>query len=252
MADLIDSYDESNYATFAAVRENHPSVASTSAIGQALTNGATPYFLTSAKFYLKRIGTPDGDLRAVLYASSGTVGTNAVPTGAALSTSDTIAASAVGTAAFELITFTFDGTYKMLANTDYCIVCEGFDGTNWGASHKIAVGLDNTSPTHGGNYLRHNTGSWGADSGVDTIFYIYGNAALTLSGVTRDASGAILGSCTVWLFKTSDKSFVGETTSNAVTGVFSFSVVAGAHFIRAFKDGVPNVFGTTDDDLAGV
>lgn len=74
---------------------------------------------------------------------------------------------------------------------------------------------------------------------------------VTLSGVTRDANGNPLGGCTVWLFKTSDKNFVAETTSDA-NGNYSFEVVSGVkYFIRAHKDGTPNVFGTTDDNLSG-
>lgn len=72
-------------------------------------------------------------------------------------------------------------------------------------------------------------------------------------GVTRDADGNPLGSCTVWLFRTLDKSFVEEKTSGG-DGSYSFLVLDDVteYFIRAYKDGVPNVFGTTDRDLKGV
>lgn len=73
----------------------------------------------------------------------------------------------------------------------------------------------------------------------------------TLSGVTRDSGGSSLGGCTVWLFKSSDKSYVDSTTSDG-SGNYSFTVGAGIeHFIRIHKDGSPNVFGTSDDDLTG-
>lgn len=72
-----------------------------------------------------------------------------------------------------------------------------------------------------------------------------------LSGVTRDANGNPLGNCTVCLFRTSNKKFIEEKTSD-VNGNFSFSVIQGTeYFIRAHKDGTPNVFGTTDDNLTG-
>ena len=72
----------------------------------------------------------------------------------------------------------------------------------------------------------------------------------SISGITRDGASNILGNCTVWLFKSSDKSFIEETTSN-VSGEYSFDgLLAGiSYFIRAFKNGSPNIFGTTDDDL---
>lgn len=71
-----------------------------------------------------------------------------------------------------------------------------------------------------------------------------------ISGITRNSGGFAFGNCTVWLFKTSDKSFVEETTSNG-SGEYTFDgLLAGIdYFIRAFKDGTPNVFGTTDDNL---
>jgi hypothetical protein len=82
-----------------------------------------------------------------------------------------------------------------------------------------------------------------------SIYVTYG--LLYLSGVTKDGAGNILGSCTVWLFKASDKSYVASTTSDPTTGVYSFQVTVGiAYFVRAFKDG-SNVFGCTDDDLVG-
>jgi len=98
--------------------------------------------------------------------------------------------------------------------------------------------------------------TWNAGSGEDADINIdnLDIQEASISGVTRDSSGAVLGSCTVWLFKTSDKSFVAEVTSDAVTGAFTFTAVEGGatrFFIRAFKDGSPNVFGTTDDDLVG-
>jgi hypothetical protein len=74
-----------------------------------------------------------------------------------------------------------------------------------------------------------------------------------ISGVTRDYLGNVLGTCTVWLFRTNDKYYMGVTVSDA-NGVYSFNVIdtSTEYFVRAYKDGTPNVFGTTDDDLVGV
>lgn len=84
-------------------------------------------------------------------------------------------------------------------------------------------------------------GDWGTE---ETLYHI--------TGVTRDANGNPLGSCTVWLFRTSDKAYIGVTVSNG-NGDYSFNSPDNTteYFIRAYKDGVPNVFGTTDRNLVG-
>lgn len=73
----------------------------------------------------------------------------------------------------------------------------------------------------------------------------------TLNGVTRDSSGAILGGCTVKIYKTSDHTYVATTTSNASTGAYSFSGLTdgASYYIVSWKSGAPDVFGTTDDTL---
>lgn len=73
-----------------------------------------------------------------------------------------------------------------------------------------------------------------------------------ISGVTRDANGNALGNCIVWLFKTANKAYVEEKTSGA-DGNYSFVVLDNStqYFIRSYKDGTPNVFGTTDRNLVG-
>lgn len=85
------------------------------------------------------------------------------------------------------------------------------------------------------------TGTWGEE---ESFYHI--------AGVTRDANGNPLGGCTVCLFKSSDKTFTKETTSD-VNGAYSFNCSDDTtqFFVRSYKDGVPNVFGTTDDDLVG-
>lgn len=73
-----------------------------------------------------------------------------------------------------------------------------------------------------------------------------------ISGYTRDANGNPLPNCTLYLFRSSDKAFLQETASSE-TGYYSFEVGDSTtrHFICAHKDGTPNVFGATDDDLVG-
>jgi hypothetical protein len=81
------------------------------------------------------------------------------------------------------------------------------------------------------------------------------SASNTVSGVTYDKNGNVLGSCTVYLFKDNGNStatFVAATTSNAGTGAYSFTVYAGStYFVVAFgvKSAV-DVFDCTDRTLA--
>lgn len=71
-----------------------------------------------------------------------------------------------------------------------------------------------------------------------------------LSGVTRDSAGAILGGCTVELFSTSSDLLMLSTVSDAVTGIYLFSVPdAGPYYIVAYKAGAPDVAGTSVNTL---
>lgn len=75
----------------------------------------------------------------------------------------------------------------------------------------------------------------------------------TLSGVTRDAAGATLGSATVTVFSTADNSVVATGTSDA-SGNFSITTAStGPFYVVAFKTGTVFVAGTSRRDLiAGV
>jgi len=70
---------------------------------------------------------------------------------------------------------------------------------------------------------------------------------LFISGVTRDSAGAILGSCTVSLFRTLDNLLMEAVVSDATTGAYSFSSVGlgEEYFVVAYKQGSPDVAGTT-------
>lgn len=68
-----------------------------------------------------------------------------------------------------------------------------------------------------------------------------------ITGVTKDSAGAVLGSCTVRLFRTSDDALIATTTSDASTGAYSFTVgdTLTQYWIEAYKSGSPDVAGTT-------
>jgi len=86
-------------------------------------------------------------------------------------------------------------------------------------------------------------GAWG----IEETPLIY-----KISGYTRDVNGNPIPNCVVWLFRTSDKQFIAETMSNE-DGYYEFMVEDDVteYFIRAHKDGTPNIFGTTDRNLKG-
>jgi hypothetical protein len=78
----------------------------------------------------------------------------------------------------------------------------------------------------------------------------------TLSGITKDNGGNILGSCIVYLFKDNGDStttFVSAVTSDADTGAYSFTTIAGStYFVVAFKAGATPVMDVTDRTLVAV
>ena len=79
-----------------------------------------------------------------------------------------------------------------------------------------------------------------------------GTLNMSLSGVTRDSTGAALGLCRVMIFRTEDMSFVTETTSDA-SGVWSVSLLKGGPFFEVcYKAGSPDVSGTSLNTLAPV
>jgi hypothetical protein len=84
------------------------------------------------------------------------------------------------------------------------------------------------------------------------LLLVWSTAVYHITGITRDSSGVALGDCTVDLFRSSDKVLVQTITSDG-SGNYSFVVgdTTTQYFVRAYKDGTPNVFGVTDRDLVG-
>jgi hypothetical protein len=75
----------------------------------------------------------------------------------------------------------------------------------------------------------------------------------TISGQTKDSTGAILGSCHVDLFRTANDLLMEETTSNADGYYFFKSPLRSpnTYYVVAYKVGAPDVAGTTVNTLAG-
>ncbi len=193
LGSVIDSYSESN-----AESGGELFLASDlyTRAGQAFTNSGAA-LLGAAKFHLSKNGTLSGDIVAVLYASSGTVGTNAVGTGAALATSNAVAASSI-TGTPTLYTFAFPTPYSLSASTDYVLIVQYSSTAD---PNYLIVGGDSTSPSHAGNTARF-AGSWSSTT-TDRVFYAYtasvvvlgfNSASLTDGNATTNRLGSGTGS----------------------------------------------------------
>jgi hypothetical protein len=78
----------------------------------------------------------------------------------------------------------------------------------------------------------------------------FGSSGVTVTGVTKNSTGAIIGAAVVQLFRTTDDAIIGETTSDAATGVYTFwPTVSGPFYCVAYKTGSPDLAGTTVNTL---
>lgn len=171
MAVIIDSYSESNYSTLGALFSISWTMAGNSFQASITAN------IKNVEFYLKKEGSPTGNVYAKLYSHSGTYGTSSVGN-SLLATSDAVDASSIGTD-FSLVNFTFTEVYQLQQSTYYCILVEYSGGS---AGNVIGDGGDNTSPTHSGNSIRwSNDLGWNAYSSIDNIFYVYGEGSESAS-----------------------------------------------------------------------
>lgn len=87
----------------------------------------------------------------------------------------------------------------------------------------------------------------GYTSGESPVFeYPY-----SLTGVTKDSTGAPLAAVNVHLFRTADDSLVHQTISDA-NGVYIIPASnVLQHYLVAYKTGSPDVSGSTVNTLAG-
>jgi len=189
-ATLVDSYAPSNQS---ADEDLSSAAADNQAVGQGFTgNGG---ILSRCRFYLRKVGSPTGNATAKLYAHTGTFGSTGTPTGSALATSKDFDVSTLETT-FAMVDFEFDDRVTMTNTTKYFIICDysGGDATN-----RVEIGMDDTTPTHGGNQARFKTSTWNADDFADVIFYVYsgGEVIVNITGggdtPTYRNSGSVAG-----------------------------------------------------------
>jgi hypothetical protein len=137
-------------------------------VGQAITLSANTE-ITSIELYLSKSGSPTGTSVVNLYASTGTIGSTAVPTGSSLANTNTLDVSTL-TTDMQFIEFTFSPHYNASAG-DICIV---HTYTGGGPNDKVLLGFGYTS--HAGNEFKRDTPSsaWDAIDGNDLDFKLYG------------------------------------------------------------------------------
>jgi hypothetical protein len=134
-------------------------------------------YISSVKFYI-RDGV-SGTATAYLFATTGTVGSNAVPTGSALATSNGVSMSGGGSTA--LYEFTFASEYHHTGSTIAFIV-----GINAGDnSNYLRVYHDANSPGEAGNicyYVNGESPGW-YSAARDNCYYLMGRTSLVTYAV---------------------------------------------------------------------
>lgn len=152
--------------------------------GQAI-NLASDQVIYGIGFPATKNGSPTGNGWCEIHGITGTVGSTAVPDGNIIAKSDTFDVSTL-TGTSKVMMFTFAEPIVLTAG-DYAFVF-ALDGGSSG--NFVALRSDSTSPTHSGNMVRRSSGStWGAVSGEDQTFYLYGLKNLDMITVGSDDIG---------------------------------------------------------------
>lgn len=139
---------------------------------QAFANGPNAQNLTRVRARLKKVGSPTGNLTVSLYAITGSFGSTATPTGAALATSVNFSVADL-TTSYLNYEIAFNTQYNMAASTNYFVSFEysGGDGSNY-----VDV-AGNTTGTHAGNRASF-SGSWTASAASDLWFECFASPLL--------------------------------------------------------------------------
>lgn len=174
MGQLIDSNPTSGYDSTKATL----TVSGWYAAAGVAINLPVGKIISNIKFYGIKVNSPTGNVYAKIYNSTGTVGSTAKPTGAALATSDAVVASTFpGT--IGLVDFTFTNRIYVPAG-DICIACyyNGGDGSNY-----VEIGQSAAAAHAGNKYTTPDAVTWSADATKDIIFELYGESRQRLISV---------------------------------------------------------------------
>lgn len=227
----LSSYSESNQDSLANLGDGTTTgVAQSFATPAATANTNSIGCFASAKFYLKKVGSPTGNAVAKLYAHSGTFGSSSVPTGGALATSNNVDVSSL-TGTLTLTNFVFSTWYQFTAGTNYVIAIEYSGGD---ASNYVQVGYDASSPGHAGNKSTL-SGTWSAQSGHDCCFYAQrfsfnmstqsASARINMPTITTDRNNTLV----VYLFSSTASAGTSSFIEGPVTQIHGSDGSAEGH-----------------------
>lgn len=148
--------------------------------GQSFTGAAG--YLKSAEFFLAATSPATGTVVAKVYDLTGTFGTSGRPTGTALAVSTNTFDVSLADGVYTLRSFTFDGTYLLVAGTKYVVTIE----LSLPGSGTLSIGSDASSSTHAGNRSFYNNGTseWSGSSSTDFIFTVYVSQSGVLDNTT--------------------------------------------------------------------
>lgn len=191
MATVTASYSETNADTAAAIGNTSGNTGH----GEAFTSSISG-ILDSSVFYLCHDSGVTGNMTSSIYNITGTLGTNAAPTGSALATSDPVSITTTNTGNnvinMSLITFSFSGANRisLTSGTNYAVSVEYSGG---GAGTGLYVGEDTSAPSYVGNTIfRLNAGTWSGTATADDSFYVYvipsGSSMTGISSITGVSS----------------------------------------------------------------
>lgn len=126
--------------------------------------------INKVQFYLSKLGSPTGNAAAEIYATSGTLGVNALPTGSALATSINNLDVSTLTASPKIIDFNFEA-FSRIGNTALVINYSGGDNNN---SLKVHTGYNSNHPYNGNAVIYDDDqGYWSTTLISHVIFYAY-------------------------------------------------------------------------------
>jgi hypothetical protein len=206
VAGTVDSYSESNVdSDYALASDNF------TGIGQSFTGDGN--IIDYCQFYLKKFrGSPTGNAVAKIFSHSGTFGTSSVPN-ALLATSDNFDVSTL-TSSYALTSLSFTGANRiqLVSGTKY-VVCFEYSGGAF-VVNDVALGYDNSSPSHTGNSCKKTSGAYSTTAGVDATFYVF-----SLEGTITKLEPQYLLANTLFAAGTALQTFLTKWDSTEWSGV---------------------------------
>jgi len=138
---------------------NHLATSENRGIAQCVSGSGNE--ISKVGFWAKKTGSPTGSMVAKVYNMTGTFGTNGLPSGTALATSDNFSVSTLpaGTETYNEITFSGANQIMLSSGTNYCISFE-YTGGNSSNQVDMVVLIAGSGSEHPGNASYWNGTTW--------------------------------------------------------------------------------------------